>query len=111
MAFTFNSSPFDDIGRVRFAIGDTDSSSAIFTDELIDGLIDEHGGWQEAAIAAVENIITQLLMPDFTADWLKVDNSKAVAGYTALLARLESKYGSSEATFGVDSVEMLRDGA
>lgn len=93
MSFTFNANPFDDIGRIRFAIGDTDSTAAIFTDEVLNGLITEKGDWKKAAVAAVENIITQLLIPNFQADWLRVEADKALQGYERLLNRLRQDFG------------------
>lgn len=98
MTDTFQTDPFDDIARVRFAIGDTDLANVIFSDAVIEGIIEENDDdWEQAAIAAVENIITQLLVPGFTADWLKVDPTQAIKGYERLLARLQAKFGSSGA--------------
>lgn len=104
MTFTYNTNPFDDIARIRFAIGDTDSEAAIFSDEVLNGLITENSDdWQRAAIAATENIITQLLVPGFTADWLKVDSSKAVQGYERLLERLKAKYADAGDSISVSA--------
>jgi hypothetical protein len=109
MAFTFETDPFDDIARVRFEIGDMDSAAYIFEDEVITGLIAEKDDdWQQAAIAAVENIITQLLVPGFTADWLKVDATNAVKGYERLLGRMETKFGSSASTIAAGSKTLTR---
>jgi len=92
MTFTFVTNPFDDIARVRWAIGDFDELAYAFEDELIEGLITENGSWQSAAVAAVKGLITQLLMPNFQADWLRVDADKAVKNYEALLRRLQDEY-------------------
>lgn len=93
MTFTFKTNPFDDIGRIRFAIGDTDSAAVIFEDEVLNGLITEKGDWKKAAVAAVGNIITQLLIPNFQADWLRVETDKALQGYERLLTRLRQDFG------------------
>lgn len=106
MTFTFNTDPFDDIARVRFAIGDTDIGAPIFTDEVISGVITEAGSWQKTTVALVKNIITQLLMPNFTADWLKVDTSAAIKGYERLLERLKNEYAVESVT--VTTTAMIR---
>lgn len=92
MTFTFNTTTPTDRDRVRLAIGDIDSTAPKLTDEVIAMLISEEATWQKAAIAAVKTLIAQLLIPDFTADWLKVDASTAVKGYERLLARLQAEY-------------------
>jgi hypothetical protein len=92
MTFTL-AVPFDDIARVRLAIGDVDAAAVMLSDELIQGMIDEAGGWQKAALMALRLLIAQLAMPDYTADWLKVENSKAREGFERLLAMRESEYG------------------
>lgn len=108
MTFTYNQ-PFDDIARVRFYTGDTDSVNHFLSDEVIEELITEHDDeWKKAAVAAVEYIITQLLTPGFTADWLKVDNAAAIAGYERLLKRLQAKFGVSDESISLTSVQVVR---
>lgn len=107
MSFTF-ASPFDDIARVRVATGDTDSDAHFMSDEVITDLLTEQSTWQKAAVAGIEYIITQLLTPGFTADWLKVDNAAAVAGYERLLKRLQDKYGLAVETASVTTVRTIR---
>lgn len=108
MTFTY-SQPFDDIARVRFHTGDTDSVNHFLSDEVIEALMTENDDdWQKAALAAVEYIITQLLTPGFTADWLKVDNAAAIAGYERLLKRLQSKFGISDEVITLTSVQSIR---
>lgn len=108
MTFTFNTNPFDDVGRIRFAIGDTDSTAQIFDDEVLNGLIAEKGDWKKAAVAAVENIITQLLIPNFQADWLKVEVDKALGGYERLLTRLRQDFGISLSGITLSVVQVAR---
>lgn len=88
MTFTWDiTSGFTDLGRVRFYLSDTIEAAPMFSDEEINALIAEAGGWQGAVILALRFLIAQLIStPDFQADWLKVDVNKAVVQYKALLA-------------------------
>ena len=58
MAYTYNTSPFDDIARLRLMIGDTDivpTTDAKFTDEELQEFITQAGGSIiGAAITALE---------------------------------------------------------
>lgn len=84
MAFTYT--PFaTDKDRVRFHIGDVDSTAQIYSDEEINAIIVEEGAWKKAVLACLDGIIARLTgTPDFKADWLTVDVSKAVAAYRNL---------------------------
>lgn len=85
MTFSFVT-PFNDISRVRFNIGDVNGDRAIFSDEIITAVIIEVGTWQAAVIACIQDIIAQLTaQPNFRADWLSVDYTTALANYQALL--------------------------
>lgn len=96
---TFTYAPFDnDSDRVRFHIADTVEASAIFSDEEINALISEEGGWQAAVIACLESLIAQTAQPGFTADWLKVDNAAANAAYRALLREKQRRFGHARIT-------------
>lgn len=86
--------PFDDIARVRFAVGDNDATAHRFEDELITALITEYEGWKPTVIACIDAIINDVLStPDFTADWLKIESTKALAFYEKLRARKIAEYG------------------
>lgn len=100
MTFSFTFTPtFDDIARVRFAIGDTDPEAHRFEDELITALIAEYDGWQRAAIACIDAIINDVLStPDFTADWLKMEGTKALPFYEKLRNRKVAEYGLTVTT-------------
>jgi hypothetical protein len=95
---TFTYTPFStDRDRVRFHIGDTSAAAPIFSDEEIAGIITEVGGWQQAVIECLENIIAKLAgTPNFTADWLTVSTSAALKAYKDLLASKRRKFGISE---------------
>ncbi len=91
---TFTYTPFvGDRDRVRFQIGDTDADAPIFTDEALDALITECGGWQAAVIAALESMIAQTSQPTFQADWLRVDHDSARRGYETVLALKRRAFG------------------
>lgn len=112
MTFTYTPAAATDITRVRFWIGDTESAAAIFTDEEITFIITEEGSYQKAIIACIRSIIARIsATPDFTADWLKVDQSRALAGYKALLSEMQKKFGipgitaSSQAVYRSDSLQ------
>lgn len=112
MTFTYTPAAPTDITRVRFYTGDTDSTAAIFTDEEITFVIAEEGDYQHAIIACIRSIIARIsATPDFQADWLKVDGSKALAGYKTLLAEMQKKFniaaitGSSQAVYRSDSLQ------
>jgi hypothetical protein len=100
MTFTYDlSGGFTDLTRFRKAIGDTDPDAAIFQDEEINAYLVEYESWQNAAKEAVKYIIAVLTQtPDFKADWLQVDVSKALAAYRKLLIDLEE--ASAEAGGG-----------
>lgn len=112
MTFTYTPAAVTDITRVRFWLGDTESAAAIFTDEEITMMISEEGDWQHAVIACIRSIIARIsATPDFTADWLKVDQSRALKGYERLLTEMQKKFGipalsaSSQAVYRSDSLQ------
>lgn len=92
MAFTYNTPFENDVDRVRFALGDTDSSAAKFQDEEIEALLAEEGDWQRATLACIDNLVARLSVPNFRADWLQVDHASARQGYEALRRQLARKF-------------------
>lgn len=94
MTFTYVLSPVTDITRVRYHTGDTDSARAIFSDEEISFAISESGGWQAAVIMSFDSLIARIAaVPNFSADWLSMDQSTALKYYTDLLARKRQQFG------------------
>lgn len=94
MTFTYTLSPATDLTRVRFHIGDTDSSAAKFSDEEINFVISEAGTWQKAVIQLIQTLIAKLgHTPDATMDWLKIEPSKALAAYEKLLNEKRRELG------------------
>lgn len=93
MTFTYTL-PFNDISRVRFHLADTDSASAMFTDEEIQAVLAETGSYKPTVINLLENRIALLSRdPDFKADWLQVQNSTAIASYRALAQAKRQEFG------------------
>lgn len=93
MSFSF-STPFNDISRVRFYIGDVSADRAIFQDEVIVAVIAQTGTWQTAVIACIQNIISQLSsQSDFKADWLSVDYKTALQYWQNQLNLLARQLG------------------
>jgi len=94
MTFTYDpTNGFSNLERVRFWLGDTDSTKAKFSDEEITAVLTDSVTWQEAALALLESLIARLSsQTDFKADWLEVKVSQAVAQLKALLASLEKRW-------------------
>jgi hypothetical protein len=96
MTFTYTPNSPNDITRVRFHIADTVESSAMYSDEEITFGIAEGGSYQQAVIILLQNLIARLSAePDFTADWLRVDNRRSVEGYRVLLQEKRRQFGIS----------------
>jgi hypothetical protein len=94
MTFTYSPSTTpDDVTWVRFEIGDTVESGALFSDEEINMTISDTGSKQKAVLALIDAQIAMLMEPDFRADWLTVTPSKAVAGLQNLKLSKRKKYG------------------
>lgn len=104
---TFTYTPFaGDRDRVRFHIGDTNANAPIYQDSEIDALIDEMGSWQGAVIAALESLIARLSVPNFTADWLRIDHESARKGYERLISLKRDQFGLT--VFSVEAVQVDR---
>jgi hypothetical protein len=58
MAFTFD--PTTDVGRVRLRLFDTSEQSAIFSDEVIEALIADEGGWRGAVAEGARICLAQI---------------------------------------------------
>lgn len=93
MTFTYDPSTVTDIERVRFAIGDTVESGALFSDEEINMVISETGTYKTAVIACIEAMIAMYSEPNFRADRLQVDNKSAVSSLRTLLQTKRREYG------------------
>lgn len=97
MTFTYTPSATpSDTTRVRFALGDTDSTAAKFTDEEINFQISEQTTWQAAVITLLQGLIAKMSVPNFTADWLTVDATTARKDLMWLLQQKRNEYGISQ---------------
>lgn len=109
MTFTYNPADgFGDLERMRFHLGDTDSTAPRFSDEELLAVLADQGTYQKAVIACIRNLIARMSVPTFQADWLRVDTSTARAGYEKLLAEKRREFGSSVASVTTGSVSVYR---
>jgi hypothetical protein len=92
---TFSYSPFTaNKDRVRFHIGDTDSTQAWFSDEELTAIITEAGSWQLAVIACLKNMYVRLSSePTMRADWLQTDYATALKGLDNLIKSKANEFG------------------
>lgn len=94
MTFTYDMTTPTNRERVRFHLGDTESATAMFTDEEITFVIAEAGTWQAAVVACIRSAIARLAQePDMQADWLRVDWRRSAENWRALLAEKKQEFG------------------
>jgi len=95
VTFTYTFDFTIDRDRIRFEIGDTVSTNALYQDEEIAAaLIASDDSWQAAVIMLIDGIIARLSRtPNTTADWLKVDVTSMLKAYMALRDRKVDEYG------------------
>jgi hypothetical protein len=91
-----------DLTRVRYHVRDTVESTALFSDEEINFVLDEESSVQNAVISLLRAKIGELANEDdFKADWLQVDSSKRLAALNALLQQKLDEFEVSSGTAGV----------
>lgn len=89
---------WEDVELVRFHVGDMEQSAPIFSDEAILKLLQaNHGHIGKTVIDCIENIVAQLSMPDFSADWLTIDAKSARESYRALINTKRRAFGLTNA--------------
>lgn len=94
MTFTYTPATPTDRDRIRYAIGDTVSARAMFTDDEIAFALAEGGSWRAGVIFALEGMIVQLASnPNFTAQWLTVSVTEQIKAFQNLLDRKRQQYG------------------
>ena len=101
MAFTYTSDLTVDSDFVRFHTGDTDSDSSFLSDAIITSLLAVEASKEDAVIAALKYILTQLAKPNFRSDALQVDYKTAYKSYEALLERKYKELGVAKYTASV----------
>ena len=84
MTFTFDATLATNKDLVRFHIGDTSTEGHYIEDETIAYFLTNYT-LEEAVVACIRYIITQLSQPNFSQDWLSVDLKTAREGYEKLL--------------------------
>jgi hypothetical protein len=95
MAFTYDLSLITDLAKLRFEIGDTESSGYYLSDEEINATLTAEGSFDAAVITCIEFILRKLSQQDFSADWLRVEHGAARVAWERQLARARRKYGVS----------------
>jgi len=98
MTFTWVGDLSTDLDKVRFHIGDTDSTGFWLEDATINALVTSEGSVGGAVVACLRYIIGQLSRPDFKADWLTVSHAEARKGYQALLGMKQREFGEAAIT-------------
>lgn len=91
MAYTYD--PTTDRGRVRMRLSDTRAARAAFTDEEIDALISDEGGWRGAVAEGA-----RILLMDrakfariFSNDEGSTDETAGIAALQALIDQFAAK--------------------
>lgn len=85
-----------DVGKVRLAIQDTDTSDAEFTDEEIEVFVDTGGSWQQGALLAVDSLIAKYAKKvNFALGPRREDLGQIVEHYKLLREHLASGLGGA----------------
>lgn len=111
MAFTYTEDLTVNRDFVRFHTGDVVSAESFLSDAIITSLLATYSSKQTATIAAIRYILTRLSQPNFTADWLTVDNKGAIDSYRQLLREKQAEFGiaaitaSAVYTYRADSLQ------
>ncbi len=94
MVFTYDLSTPDNNTRVRYHVGDVDSTVAMFQDDEIAFVLSEEGTWQLAVVSLIKSIIARLSHePDMTADWLTISWRRSADNWQKLLSVKMSEFG------------------
>jgi hypothetical protein len=93
--FTYTFDFTIDRNRIRFELGDTISTNALYQDEEIAAaLTASDDSWQAAVIMLIDGVIARLSRtPKTKADWLEVDVTSMLKAYIALRDRKVDEYG------------------
>ncbi len=82
-----------DRGKVRLAINDTDTTNGKLTDEEIDYALTLKTTVGAAAVQCIDWLLAKTADPNFTADWLTVDNASAFKSLSSLRLLLCQSFG------------------
>lgn len=113
MGFSFDEALTTDKDKVRFYTGDRDEKTAMFSDELIAGVITLEGDYQKATVSLMEQILVNIgRQPDLTADWLRINwggsretLEKRLADLRSRLGVRSRRTGYSKASYRSDSLQ------
>lgn len=98
MTFTYTVSDTPtDLTKVRYYLGDTDSATAMFTDEEISMVLSiESDDVGAAVISLIKTAKAKLAKePDMQADWLKIDWRRSAVQWDILLGEMKEYFGLS----------------
>lgn len=97
MTFTYSVPFASDLDRMRFHLGDIDSTAPRQSDEELTAVLTLEGveTWQQGVLVAITGMISRLTTPNFKADWLQVDVKSARDGYWQLLEMKRTEFGLS----------------
>lgn len=95
MTFTYSPSTTPtDLTKVRYYIQDTDSATAMYSDEEINMVLAIESTVGAASISLLNRKITELSNnPNMQADWLRVDWSTTLEALKIALAAVKSEFG------------------
>jgi hypothetical protein len=82
-----------DRGKVRLAINDTDTTAGKLTDAEIDYALTLKTTVGAAAVQCIDWLLAKVADPNFTADWLTVDNASAFKSLSSLRLLLCQSFG------------------
>lgn len=119
MTFTYNIASPTDRERVRFHVGDTDSATAIFSDEeiafvleMVGQVTDNDGTYKDAVIMLIQRIQTMIAhKPDTKADWLSVDWKRSAEHWRVLLAQKRREFNKGFRVVGEGKTTYRQDSA
>lgn len=106
MSFSFDEALADDVSLVRFHIGDTETDGHFLADETISYWLTASGSVGTTVVRCIEYIITQLSVPNFRLDWMRVDNEAARKGYENMLKTKKQELGVTSGSTSVAYMEL-----
>lgn len=109
MTYTYDPAALasDDVSLVRFHIGDNHDEGHYLENEEIQYWITA-SSVEEAVIACIRYIITQLSSPNFKKDWLSVTNHEARVGFEKILDAKQEEFGLSSGLIATSSISLPR---
>jgi hypothetical protein len=95
MTKSFDASLPTDRDRIRYEIGDIDTTQMFLEDETIDAILVAFGNdVGKSVVSCARAIAAQLRRPDFRVDWMQVsDQVEAASAYDRLADQKETEWG------------------